>query len=345
MSPASPIPVAVLGATGLVGQRLVSRLASHPWFDLRVVTASAARAGQTLGDAIAERATIPLEPRIRDLLLVDTDGPDPAGCAVVFSALDAATAAQREPELAAAGCLVISNARAHRLSPLVPLVVPEVNPDHLDRLAASGGAIVCNPNCAAIGLALAVKPLADAFGLEALHAVTQQAISGAGFQGVSGGQIEGNVIPHIANEEPQIEAELPRILGAPGEPATFRVSTTATRVPVTDGHLASVSVQLSRDVGADAILEAWRGFRGEPQTRGLPSAPEFPLHVLEDDHHPQPLLHRDADRGMAASVGRLRPCPVLGWKFVTLSHNVVRGAAGGSILLAELILSRRGYST
>jgi len=298
-----------------------------------------------LEEAIGEEASRALEPRLRDLILVDTESRDVASCGLVFSALDADTAAEREPELAAAGCLVVSNARAHRLSPLVPLVVPEVNPGHLDRLAPTGGAIVCNPNCAAIGIALAVKPLADAFGLEALHAVTQQAISGAGLKGVQGGEIEGNVIPHIAHEESQIEAELPRLLGEPGRNARCPISTTATRVPVRDGHLASVSVRLGRDVDVGDVQEAWRGFRGEPQLRQLPSAPDPPLHVLEDDHHPQPVLHRDADRGMAASVGRLRRCPVLGWKFVTLSHNVVRGAAGGSILLAELVLARRGYST
>jgi len=339
------IPVAVLGATGLVGQRLVARLAEHPWFELKVITASSAREGQTLGEAVIGREPVPLPASVRGLVLAATDGPEAATCDLVFSAVDAQTARNREPELAAAGCVVVSNARAHRLSPLVPLVVPEVNPDHLDRMPTRGGTIVCNPNCAAIGIALAVKPLADAFGLRAIHAVTYQAISGAGNQGVQGGDIHRNVIPHIAAEEPQIEAELPRILGRPGRPLEIPVGTTATRVDVADGHLACISLGLVADTDESEILDVWSCFRGEPQQLELPSAPRFPLVVVEDPYHPQPLLHRDLEGGMTATVGRLRRCPIVGWKFVTLSHNVERGAAGGSILLAELVVSRRGYST
>ena len=249
-------------------------------------------------------------------------------------------------------CLVVTNASAHRMDADVPLLVPEVNPDHLSLLPPpeSGRAlpagIVANPNCSTIGLVLALKPLADAFGFERISVVTLQAVSGAGLPGISSYQILDNVIPWISSEEEKLEIETGKILGrAAGgtiEPAEVAVSAQCNRVPVVDGHTLCVSVDLKGAPAMEDVREAWRNFRAEPQERGLPSAPPQPIVYLGDDEPPQARVHRDLGQGMTTSIGRLRECPILGYRFVALSHNTLRGAAGGALLAAELAVARCG---
>jgi aspartate-semialdehyde dehydrogenase len=243
---------------------------------------------------------------------------------------------------------VVSNAKNHRMRPDVPLIVPEINPDHL-QLARSQpydrGVIVTNPNCSTIGMVLALKPLADAFGLEAVHVVTLQAASGAGYPGVSSLDLIDNVVPFISGEEEKLEIETRKILGSIGSDgvteAEITVSAHCNRVPVLDGHTECISVRLARQTTRAEIIEAWNGFTAEPQWLDLPTAPDRPIRYDDDPASPQPRLHRDAGGGMAVTIGRLRPCPLLGFKFVVLSHNTIRGAAGGSLLAAELSVAKR----
>jgi len=346
MSGMGKIPVAVLGATGSVGQRMVALLERHPWFRLGSVTASDRSAERAYGEAARWVLPTPM-PEEAAGMEVRATGPALEE-AVLFSALDASVAGSIETDYASRGHCVVSNARNHRMDPQVPLLVPEVNPDHLDLVAGQsfgGGAIITNPNCSTIGLALALAPLHDAFGVERIHVVTLQAISGAGIPGVSSLQIIDNVVPFIPGEEERIETEPLKILGQLEDggitPASITVSAQCNRVPVVDGHTLCVSVTLGREASAEAILGAWESFRGEPTALGLPSAPPRPIVYVDEPDHPQPRIHRDLGNGMSAAVGRLRPCPLLGWKFVTTSHNTVRGAAGGALLCAELAVARR----
>lgn len=339
------IPVAVLGATGTVGQRLVALLEGHPRFELAAVAASERSAGRPYGEAVRWLLPTPLPERAAALTVRRCE--PPFELPLVFSALDSEVARSVEPLCAAEGALVVSNAGAHRMHPAVPLVVPEVNPEHLELLSRQDfgpGAILTNPNCTTIGLVLALAPLARAFGVRRAHVVSLQAISGAGLPGVASLEILDNVIPHIAGEEQKVESEARKILGTLGpagvDEAQLALSATCTRVHVLDGHTLCVSVELGRRARAEELLAAWTGFRGLPQELALPSAPSRPVHVHSAPDAPQPRLCRDLDRGMAAHVGRLRPCPLLGWKFVTLSHNTLRGAAGGTLLLAELAAAR-----
>lgn len=343
------IPVAVLGATGSVGQRFVALLADHPWFDLQVVTASERSAGSLYGDATQWLQTTPLPSRIAGLkvLPTETQAVLASGVRLVFSALGSDVARQVERPLAAGGALVVSNAGAHRMDPDVPLVVPEVNPEHIELAAAAQngpGALLTNPNCSTIGLVMALKPLADAFGLRKVSVVTLQAVSGAGLPGVPSVQILDNLVPYIGGEEEKVESETRKILGTlEGQriaPHGLTISAQCTRVAVIDGHTECVSVELERKAEIDEVRLALRDFTAAPQQLGLPTAPRRPVHVLDEVDAPQPRLHRDLDGGMAASVGRLRRCPLLHYKFVTLSHNTLRGAAGGSLLLAELAVAR-----
>lgn len=350
------LPVAVLGATGAVGQRLVALLDGHPWFEAAYLGASERSAGRPYGEAARWLLEAPMPASAAAMAV----GPvDPAGAgllsggrlpSLVFSALDAPVARGIEPAWAAAGALVVSNASAHRMLGEVPLVVPEVNAGHLEllRRRAGRGAIVTNPNCSTIGLVMALKPLVDAFGLEACLAITMQAASGAGYPGVPSLDLIDNVVPYIAGEEEKLETEPRKILGAlqPGAEAVrefdLALSASCHRVAVRDGHLMSVSVSFREAVTRDEILAAWEGFRGPPSVRALPSAPERPLVYRPEPDRPQPRLDRAAGNGMGVSLGRLRPCPILGWKFELLSHNTVRGAAGGTLLLAELC-AREGF--
>lgn len=339
------VPVAVLGATGGVGQRLVSLLSVHPWFELVAVAASARSAGRSYGDAVRWVLPRPLPAAAAGLPVLPAEpGID---APLVFSALDPAVAGPIEGAFARGGSLVVSNARSHRMDPDVPLVVPEVNPDHLALLDVQDrgpGGIVTNPNCATIGLVLALKPLADAFGVSEVHVSTLQAISGAGLPGPESLAFLDNVIPHIPGEEEKAEAETAKILGRLEQDrvrtAPIRVSAHCNRVPVLEGHTICASVALEREATAEELVAAWRAFRAEPQELALPSAPEHPTLYLDAPDAPQPRLHRDLEGGMAVSVGRLRPCPLSSWRFVCLSHNTIRGAAGGAILLAELAVAR-----
>lgn len=338
------IPVAILGATGAVGQRLVSILFNHPWFEPVALCASGRSAGQAYGQRTRWMLAEPM-PLAASLMCVHGcepfDGPE-----LVFSALDADVAADIEESWAQSGRLVISNTRCHRMRDNVPLVVPELNADHL-RLVdlqpyPDGGGIVTNPNCSTIGLVLALKPLADAFGLRAVNVVTLQAASGAGYPGVPFLDLLDNAVPHIPGEEEKLETEPLKILGRLSggacrvEPADFGVSATCHRVAVSDGHLEAVSVALKRPADRDDLIRAWMESSADTDGLGLPSAPGRPVIYLDGLDRPQPRLDRLAGSGMSATVGRLRPCPILGWKFELLSHNTIRGAAGGTVLLAEL---------
>ncbi len=336
-------PVAVLGATGTVGQRFIQLLASHPWFEVAELMASDQSAGKPYVDAVGSRwkLSTPIPDAVR---AIRVKGPgEPLRSRILFSSLDASVAGELEELYARAGHLVSSNARNHRMDPLVPLVVPEVNRDHfelLDRQPYGKGGIVTNPNCTAIPLTMALAPLHRAFGVEAVIATSFQAVSGAGYPGVPSLDIVGNVIPFIAGEEPKVEAETLKILGRIGArgfaSAEFPVSATCHRVPVIDGHLVAVSVKLGRRASVKEILTAWRSFHPLAKL-DLPTAPADPIEVRMEDDRPQPRLDADRAGGMGATVGRLRPCAVLDWKFDTLAHNTIRGAAGAAILNAEIL--------
>lgn len=340
------IPCAVLGATGSVGQRFVELLDAHPWFEPVLLGASERSAGRPYREACRWVQASPCPERAAELLVGGSEPVD--GIPLVFSAIDREAAGPVERAWAGAGALVVSNAATHRMEPDVPLLVPEVNPGHLALLESQGGpgGIVTNPNCSTIGLVLALAPLHRAFGVERVHVVTMQALSGAGVPGVSSMEALDNVIPFIPTEERKLATEPLKILGELTDggvaPADLVVSAQCNRVAVLDGHTECVSVALSRDVSAEEVRAAWDEFRGAPQELGLPSAPLRPTHYLEDEDAPQPRRHRDLEGGMACAIGRLQPCPVLGWRFVALSHNTLRGAAGGALLAAELAVAQ-GY--
>jgi len=343
-------PVGILGATGIVGQRMVQMLEHHPWFEVAWLAASDRSEGRPYGHAARWRMKTEMPPRVA-AMHVSPARPDGAP-KVIFAALDASIAAELEPRFADAGCAVVSNSSALRMQSDVPLVVPEVNPDHLQLLECqgwrrrSGGFVVTNPNCSAIGLTLALAPLQQRFGLDTVMAVTMQAVSGAGYPGVASLDILGNVIPYIGKEEEKMEEEtrklLGRLNGSRVEPGPFAMSAQCNRVAVEDGHTESVSVKLSKLAKPEEIIAAWNDFRSAPQELRLPSAPDRPIIYQDRADRPQPRLDVDLGAGMTASVGRLRPCGVLDWKFTVLSHNTIRGAAGAALLNAEL-LKAKGY--
>ena len=330
------IGVRVLGATGSVGQRFVALLAEHPWFEVRAVCASERSVGRPYRDAVRWIQDEPIPAAIAEMEVTPCEPTNTA--ALAFSALDADVATDIERACARAGEHVVSNARSHRMEPDVPLLVPEVNPGALELLATQDrgpGKIVTNPNCSTIGLTLALAPLERAFGVERVHVVTLQALSGAGLTGPTGYETTDNVIPFISGEEDKLVIETAKIFDR-----EIPVSAACNRVGVIDGHSMCVSVTLGSNPSAADIEDAWRPYRRAPQELALPSAPERPIVVLDDADGPQPRKHRELEKGMATVVGRLRPCELLGWKFVGLSHNTLRGAAGGSILAAELALAR-----
>ena len=342
------IRVGVLGATGTVGQRFLQLLDGHPVFVVTALAASDRSDGKPYAEACAWRLPGEVPPAARALRVQAAE--PPLECDVVFSSLPADIAGPVETRFAQAGYPVISNSSAHRLSDPVPLIIPEVNPDHLGLLDAcretQRGFIVTNPNCSAVMIALALAPLATRFGVSAVVATTLQALSGAGYPGVSALDITDNVIPFIAGEEEKIERETRKIMGrfqgGRVAPADFAVSAQCHRVNVVDGHLAAVRVTLGRPAEPSELREAFAAFRGLPQELGLPSAPERPIVVRDEPDRPQPRLDRDAGRGMSVTVGRIARDGVLGHRFVVLSHNTVRGAAGAAILNAELLLAK-GY--
>jgi aspartate-semialdehyde dehydrogenase len=336
------IEVGVLGATGVVGQQFVARLARHPWFRPSWLAASERSEGKPYRDVAPWRLPVPI-PEGVDSTVVESCTPD-RGPRVVFSALDASVAGDIEQAFAAAGHFVVSNARNYRMDPLVPLLIPEVNADHLclvpEQQRARGwkGAIVTNPNCSTVVLTMALAPLRQ-FELTAALVSTMQAVSGAGYPGVPSLDILGNVVPFIGGEEEKIESETLKILGRDGgrSPYTAVLSAHTNRVPVLDGHIMTVSAQLGARPSADDVVAALRDFRGRPQELDLPSAPKPPIVVLAEPNRPQPRLDVDRGDGMAITVGRVRPCKVMHTKFVALGHNTVRGAAGAAILNAELM--------
>ena len=344
------LPVGILGATGMVGQRFIQLLEHHPWFEVAWLAASDRSAEKAYGDAVKWRMRTQLPPHIAKMRVSPAA---PAGAPkIIFAALDADIARELEPQFAEAGCAVISNSSAFRMHPNVPLVIPEVNADHLALIDSqtwrkhSGGFMVTNANCSAIGLVLALAPLHRQFGIEKIFVSTMQAVSGAGYPGVPSIDIVGNVIPFIKNEEEKMEIETKKMLGALNghevENASFGMTAHCNRVPVEDGHTESVSIALKKKTSADDILHAWCNFRSVPQELKLPHAPTAP--VIYDERHdrPQPRFDVDRGNGMSSVVGRLRPCGLLDWKFTVLSHNTIRGAAGAALLNAEL-LKVRGY--
>jgi aspartate-semialdehyde dehydrogenase len=343
---ADRIPVAVLGATGSVGQRFVQLLEHHPWFRLHEVIASERSAGKLYGDAADWRLDT-LLPDAAASLDVKPLGAD-LESRLLFSGLDSSVAGEAEEHYANRGCVVVSNSKNHRMDADVPLLLPEINADHLAAIEQQRkrrrGCIITNSNCSTMGLALAIAPIERLVGIDELFVTTMQAISGAGYNGVASYAILDNVIPYISGEEEKIETEPQKILGRwDGQrfvPAPMRISAQTNRVPTIDGHLMAISMKLRRKASREEIIDALRSFRGEPQGLDLPSAPKQPIHYIDAPDRPQPRLDRDAGQGMAVTVGRVRPCPILDCKFVALGHNTVRGAAGGAILNAELLYAR-----
>jgi aspartate-semialdehyde dehydrogenase len=335
------IPVGILGATGSVGQKFVQLLTNHPWFEIAALAASGRSAGRRYSEAVNWFQSSQLDKNIGTMVVSECS--PSLSCKVVFSALDSSIAGEIEEEFAAKGYFVFSNNRNHRMDPSVPLLVPEINPEHLEliRYQKFGkAAIVTNPNCSAIGLAMALKPLIDNFGVTQVHVVTMQALSGAGYPGVASLDILDNVIPFISGEEEKMETEPLKILGSLEKDkihfAEIKISASCNRVAVQDGHLECVSVKLGHSETPDEIKKVWNNFSSEIQQLQLPMAPEHPIYYFEEPNYPQPKVHRDLDKGMAVSIGRLRTCGLLDYKFVLLSHNTIRGAAGGAILNAEL---------
>jgi len=341
------IPVAVLGATGMVGQRLLQLLDTHPWFEPAFLGASEQSAGDSLASQGRWRLPGPVPAAAR---LAVRSLAEPFDCPLAFSALPADVALSVEARLADAGTAVCSNASAHRLVPDVPLLIPEVNPDQASliesqrRRRGSAGFIATNPNCSTAQLVLALKPLHDAFGLEEVTVTTLQAVSGAGYPGQPALDVLDNVIPHIAGEEEKLEREPCKLLGdLPAgllREAEIRISAQCNRVAVSDGHLACVTVRFRSKPAPADVYRAWREFRGAPDVATLPSSPPRPLQVHLAADRPQPRLDRDNGGGMTVAVGRLQPSPLGGFKFVVLGHNTVRGAAGAALHNAELLLAR-----
>jgi len=340
-----PLSVGILGATGAVGQKLVTLLSGHPWFQVRALAGSPRSQGRTFREAVRWLEPTPIPEWAKEMRV---EAPTPhLDCDLVFSALDADVAREVEPVFVAAGVPVFSNARAFRMKPGVPLLIPEVNPGHIEMLRGrppGEGFIVANPNCSTTGLVLALKPLADAFRLRRVSVTTLQAMSGAGYPGVPALDILGNVIPLIPGEEEKLETEPLKILGtrvgADVIPAPITISAQANRVPVLNGHLLSVSVELGDSVEPEEAAVVLERFRSPLHALGLPSAPKHPIHFSTNPGYPQPRIHTGFGGGMVVGVGCLRPCPVLGLRFVALVHNTIRGAAGGAILNAELLKER-----
>jgi len=337
----------------MVGQRFIQLLNHHPWFEVAWLAASDRSAGKEYGEACKWKLDTPLPAHIAAMTVMpNVPGGTPAGelPKIIFAALDADIARELEPKFAAAGCAVVSNSSAFRMTEDVPLVVPEVNADHLALIEGqswrkdSGGYIVTNPNCCAIGLVLALKPLEERFGIESLFVSTMQAVSGAGYPGVASLDILGNVIPYIKNEEEKLQEEVGKLLGRMGrggiEMLDAKLSAHCNRVAVEDGHMECVSIKLKTKATRDEVLAAWAEFAPLAGMK-LPTAPEQPVEFDASVDRPQPRLDRMRGHGMAATVGRLRECNLLDWKFVVLSHNTIRGAAGAAVLNAE-VLARLG---
>lgn len=352
MNPTSRIPVAVLGATGMVGQRFIELLQGHPWFELVALGASESHGGRPYGEVARWRLSQSGMPAsVANMPVVACRPEALPDVKIVFSALPDNVAGTVEADCAKAGMAVFSNAKNYRMMEDVPLLVPEVNAAHVSAILQQrkgrgwSGCIVTNANCSATPLVMALKPLQEMFGVRKVIVTTLQAISGAGYPGVPSYDILDNVIPYIKNEEEKVEHETLKMLGKWEEgkgfvDASIEVSAQCTRVATRDGHLECVSVELGRDVEPEEVIAAWENYRPEPQQLKLPGAPAHALIYRREPDRPQTLLDRDAGNGMAVTIGRLRRCPILSYKFVALGHNTIRGAAGGSLLNAELCVKK-----
>lgn len=344
------IPCAILGATGTVGQKFITLLENHRQFRIHELVASPRSAGKPYGEACTWKQDQPLSETLADQVVLDTDAS--LESPVLFSGLDSSVAGEVEARYAAAGHTVISNSRNHRMDPDVPLVIPEINPDHFEliRRQPHTGALVTNSNCSTMFLAMALAPLHQTYGIDWVQVTTMQAISGAGYPGVPSLDILGNVVPFISGEEDKMETEAQKILGTLTPegiiPAPFTVSATCTRVPVFDGHTEAVTVRLKDGLrpSVEELTDLFTHWKGMPQDRRLPSAPQFPLEVMSGEDRPQPA--RDAWRGggMSTLIGRIRHDPIGSFKMVIMGHNTIRGAAGAAILNAEALLAL-GYLT
>lgn len=340
------IEVGILGATGTVGQRFIQVLEDHPWFEVTWLAASDRSAGKRYGDATSWQLEGAPPAKVADMTV--EEGMPGRGPKLVFSSMASSLAGEIERDFAKAGHIVVSNSSHYRMAEDVPLLIPEVNPGHLGLLASQRrergwtGAIVTNPNCAAVGLVMAIAPLKQ-FGLMNAMVTTFQAVSGAGYPGVPSLDALGNVIPYIGGEEEKVESEPQKILGDligdRIEPLPLEISASCHRVPAIDGHMVAMSLEFERRPTREEIVEALASFRGIPQERELPSAPRRPIHVMEAPDRPQTRKDAGLEKGMATPVGRIRECPVLHWKMVALSHNTLRGAAGAAVLNAELMQS------
>jgi aspartate-semialdehyde dehydrogenase len=339
-------PIGILGATGMVGQRYIQLLENHPWFEVAWLAASDRSSGKTYGEAAKWRLDTPLPERIAKMTV---SAADPEGAPkIIFSSIDSHIAKELEPKFAAAGCAVLSNSSAFRMTPNVPLVIPEINAEHLHLIEEqpwrkeSGGYLVTNPNCSTIGLVMALKPIKERFGIEKIFVTTMQAVSGAGYPGVPSMDILDNVVPYIGSEEEKMEEETLKLLGKLEghgvQPLAAKITAHCNRVAVVDGHTECVSIQLTKPATKEEILAAWAEYKPLAE-KNLPFAPLQPVQFTSLPDRPQPRLDRNREKGMAVTTGRLRPCSLLDWKFVVLSHNTVRGAAGATILNAELLAS------
>ena len=340
--------VAVLGATGMMGQKFVQLLAHHPWFEVSAVAASDKSVGKEYASSIGSRKEANLPDSVAELVVTEPkpqalDDPD-----IAFSALPAEVAGSAEEDFAKAGMPVFSNASSHRMDPFVPLLNPEVNPEHAEmveeqkRRMKTDGFIVANPNCTTAILTLSLKPLQDKFGIETVVLSSMQAVSGAGYPGVASLDIMQNVIPFIRNEEEKVEHETNKILGTLSKPAGITVSASCNRVPTLHGHMEAVFAKTRSSATPNEIIRTMREFKGTPQQLKLPSAPEHPIIVRDEEDRPQTRLDVDEGNGMTVTVGRVRRDPALaGVKYMALGHNLIRGGAGCSILNAELLLAKK----
>ena len=338
--------VAVLGATGMVGQRFIEKLVDHPFFELTALAASSKSAGKRYSEAAKWYLSREIPSELKDIVVKEVD-PRKVRADIVFSALPSAIAKEVEPRFAEAGFIVASNASSYRMAEDVPLLIPEVNPGHLDLIEVQmehrgwDGAIITNPNCTTIMAVLSMKPIYDAYGIEKAVITSMQGLSGAGYSGVPSMAIVDNVIPYIKGEEGKVEDEGRKIFGKFNGsnigPAELNISASCNRVAVLDGHTETIFIKAARKWSIEGVKKAMRDFKGLPQELKLPTAPENPIIVREEDDRPQPRLDRLSQGGMAVSVGRVRECPTMDFKYIAMGHNTIRGAAGASVLNAELL--------
>ena len=344
------LEVAILGATGAVGQRFIQLLSDHPWFEVAEVIGSERSAGRPYGEAANWVLDGQPDERVANLTVKSLH--DNLSSPLVFSALPKEAAREVEMPLAEAGHVVCTNASVHRMVEDVPLLLPEVNPTHLslidvqrERRGWTTGALVANSNCTTMPVIMALKPLLP-FGIERFHMVTMQAISGAGYPGVASLDIIDNVVPYVSGDEQKMQTETLRMLGTlQGEQIQWldaTASAACNRVPVIDGHLVNISVELATKPSFGDVITAWDNERADETIRRLPSAPARPVQYLRQHDRPQIRRDRNAGRGMMTSIGRLRECSLLGYKFSALAHNTIRGAAGCSVLNAEF-MAAEGY--